>query len=73
MITLKPKINSRAFDFYWTNGAHIGYAYIEVDGYYTFMFAHHRNGNWDAHVLRAIADKLDELNKDWDEEVKQVM
>jgi len=42
------------------------------DGFYYFHFANDKNsGYWQAYVLRAIADKLDDLNKKWDEHLKK--
>jgi hypothetical protein len=46
----------------------LGYAYREVDGYYVFM-AKNNDSFWSDHVLREIADKLTELNSDWDKQV----
>lgn len=40
----------------------------EIDEFYYFYFANDKNtGYWQANVLRLIADKLDELNKEWSE------
>ena len=48
----------------------IGYIYMEVDGYWVFM-PKTGQGHWDSYSLRAIADKLDELNKPWDDKIKR--
>lgn len=40
------------------------------DGYRVF-WPDHRRGFLDAFALRVIADELDRLNKDWDEQVKR--
>ena len=53
------------------NNIHVGNMYKEVDGYYVYEYNNSRNGFWEAHALRMIADKLDEMNKDWDEEIKE--
>jgi hypothetical protein len=42
----------------------------DLDGYYYFWPAGGR-GHLDANHLRAIADKLDEINKPWDEQIKR--
>jgi len=42
------------------------------DGYY-YWGPDFKDGTvWEAHVLRAIADKLDELNKEWDDIVQNM-
>jgi hypothetical protein len=41
----------------------------DVDGYYYFWRNESLHGSESAYILRAIADKLDELNKPWDEEI----
>ena len=54
----------------YINGHVLGEFYREVDGYYVFVFAEPNVGCWEAHVLREIADTLDEMNAPWDAEVK---
>lgn len=51
---------------FWDNGKYLGYCYVEVDGYYVFVNDPTNNGAWSDYVLRAIADVLTELNKEWD-------
>lgn len=51
------------------NTCHCGQLCVEVDGYY-YYWPTTRGGFVDAHFLRQIADKLDELNKDWDAQVQ---
>ena len=48
----------------------IGEALMLEDGYYHFLPLP-EHGTLAPYVLRAIAELLDELNKDWDEEVKE--
>lgn len=43
-----------------------GELYIESDGFYVFDPVAGRTGYWPAWMLRNIADKLDELNKEWE-------
>lgn len=64
------KQNEGKLEFYWDNGCYIGHAYIGDDGFYAYEFEH-GGGSWEAHALRAIADKLDELNKPWDDQIKK--
>jgi hypothetical protein len=53
------------------NGACCGELYCEVDGYYVYWPDESLQGCVSAEFLREIADKLDELNRPWDEEVKR--
>jgi hypothetical protein len=50
------------------NGVVIGQMYQEVDGYYVFL-PDRKDGFWEAYVLRAIADMLDEKNERWHKQV----
>lgn len=52
---------------YWENGVYLGDVLQKEDGFYDFWPDRdvHRGGYWPAHMLRAIADKLDEMNKPW--------
>ena len=45
----------------------VGKLYIESDGFYVFDPLPSRTGYWPAWMLRNIADKLDELNREWQE------
>lgn|SRR3990167_8527301 len=48
----------------------------DVDGYYYFIFnemKYRANSMWTSYILHAIADMLDEVNKDWDEQVRKDM
>lgn len=55
--------------FYWKdNDAPLGYAYSEVDGYYVFVIESN-GGSWPDYLLKAIADKLTDMNKDWDAQI----
>lgn len=47
---------------------HIGDFEREVDGYYVFVPINN-GSSWNAWIMRAVADKLDELNREWDEQV----
>ncbi len=46
-------------------GALVGELYMEADGFYVFDPIVGRTGYWPAWMLRVIADKLEELNKEW--------
>lgn len=58
------------YNVFWENGKRLGYFRLDVDGYYYFEELPN-GGYWSAHSLRYIADKLDEINKPYDDEVNQ--
>ncbi len=61
--------DTKGYMVYYENGVHIGEFYMEIDGYWVFEQKHENSGYWNAHVLRGIADKLDELNAPYEDEV----
>ncbi len=70
MINTK-EVDSGRIEFFWgNNNKHLGYAYQEVDGFYVFQFEDN-NGCWSDYSLKAISDKLFELNKNWNEHLKK--
>lgn len=64
-------ITNKDGKIYWKNGSFIGDIYPEVDGYYVWVPPEPFLGCWESHVLRHIADYLDEINKPWHDEVCQ--
>ncbi len=48
----------------------IGCFTIQDDGYLGF-YPDEPSGYWSSYALRLIADKLDEMNKEWDDQVKK--
>ena len=57
---------------FWYEGKYLGYAYMEVDGYYVFIFDNPTSGAWASYSLRWVADALDEINKEWDEIISKI-
>ena len=51
-----------------SSGAHVGEAYPLDDGFYYYDDGSPR-GVMEAHTMRTIADKLDEMNKEWSEQI----
>jgi hypothetical protein len=49
--------------------AYIGDFLKDVDGYFYYWPPPNQGGCFVAWLLRALADKLDEINKDWNEQV----
>jgi hypothetical protein len=58
------------YKFNFENGVYLGYAYPEIDGVYVFVFES-ITGCWNSYVLKMIAERLDELNKEWDDHLTQ--
>ena len=52
------------------NNQMIGELIMDVDGYFYF-WSTVKDGCWPSYILRYIADKLDEINKDWDNKIKE--
>lgn len=68
MLTLKEKTPG-AYDVIYHNGTKIGKFYMEVDGYYVFL-PENNSGYFNEYSLKLIINKLTELNKEWDNHVK---
>lgn len=49
---------------------HLGEFVLDVDGYFYYWPTDER-GCWASYSMRWIADKLDELNRPWDEFIQQ--
>ena len=45
------------------DGPYVGDIYLEVEGFY--VFSPLTRGYYESHDLRKVADKLEELNKEW--------
>ena len=62
------KLNSAIYDVIYENGVKLGHLLREVDGFFVWYPPHPSNGGaWNSHIIRNIANKLDELNKEWEE------
>ena len=69
-VTLKPA-DGRNYQMHWNDSIQIGKAVIDVDGYYYFLPNVNGGGLWQAHVLKKIAEVLDNLNKEWNDQVEK--
>ena len=56
------------YNVQYYNGVFMGEFEKLEDGYYHY-WPIKREGCWAAHAMRAIADKLDELNKPWHDKI----
>lgn len=65
--TEKITRDHRVYHFYYVNEAFLGTAERDESGFYNFYFAEENRGYWTAHALRLISDKLDELNREWND------
>lgn len=43
---------------------------MQDDGYYGY-YTTETSGYWSSYALRGIADALDDLNREWDEQIKK--
>ena len=68
---LKVKgVNEFIKELYTEKGKVLGTFEMDVDGYFYFWRNEKLTGCDSSYVLRDIADKLDEVNKKWDEHLK---
>jgi hypothetical protein len=56
------KINNNTYNVYWNNTVLVGTFEMDCDGFYYF-YVSDDPGSWTSYTLRLIADKLDEVNK----------
>jgi hypothetical protein len=68
---IKLKQKGFSYNVLTSSNKLIGTFELDIDGYYYYCERKDLNGFWDSHILRLIADKLDEVNKPWDESVKE--
>ena len=55
---------------YFNKNKKIGSFIIQDDGYYGY-YPNELSGYWSSYALRLVADELDQINKEWDEQVKK--
>lgn len=59
-----------SYDVYAYNGHKMGNFLMKEDGYYDF-WPDLGGGYWPGYMLRALADALDELNYEWDKQIRE--
>ena len=64
------EINVYLRELYTEKGKVLGTFEMDVDGYFYFWRNEKLTGCDSSNILRGIADKLDEVNKEWDEHLK---
>lgn len=58
------------YEVYFENNVKLGHFLMDVDGYYYWWpMEDMGKGMWAPYVLRALADKLDDLNYPWDDQI----
>jgi len=65
------KIGDNHFKVIFGGNRHIGYAIMDVDGYYYFEQTTQANGFWSSYALRMISDLLDEINLDHENKIRE--
>jgi len=70
------KINEHSYKIYYNSmpgntGKYLGKFIMDVDGFYYYWPCEKLTGSWSSYSLRGIADKLDELNKEYEENIKE--
>ncbi len=63
-------VNQQGMKLYWGNGVYLGDVIADVDGYYKFWPEVRGGGYWDEHILFAVGNRLKELNKECDMQVR---
>ena len=70
-LTYKPYGSSDGdLKVYYTNGVYMGDILRKEDGFYDWWPVH-RGGYITSWILRELADKLDEMNKEWEETIEK--
>jgi hypothetical protein len=70
MNVIYQQINQQKYIVRTNNGKFIGEFIRDVDGYFYF-WAENNLGAWPSYLLRDIADKMDEINQLWDEQLEK--
>lgn len=69
LIELKPG-PGKYYVFYKPNGVHVGEMIVMEDGYYVFWPNDLRKGYWNEAVLLGLSEVLADLNKEWDDRIR---
>lgn len=72
MIALSKITDNKYQVIFSENNKFLGMFERDIDGYFYFSEDSRSKGFWSSYVLREIADKLDEINRDWDEQIKKL-
>ena len=67
MNLIYKQINNQTFNVLTLNDHLVGELIMDVDGYYYFWPSN--DGCWPSHIMRSVANKLDEINKPWNDQI----
>lgn len=70
MMCYKKHLRDDVYTIHYSNNHLLGEAMRDVDGYYK-LWMEPKGGLWDAEVLREISNILDNMNKEWHQEVME--
>ena len=70
---MEIKLEKQSDNLYdvWFNVKYLGRFVKDVDGFFYYWGDESLSGSWSSYQLRAIADKLDEINKPYEEVVDE--
>ncbi len=69
MNLIYKQINSQKFNVLNPSDYLVGELIMDVDGY--FYFWPSNDGCWSSHIMRSIANKLDDINKQWNDNITE--
>jgi hypothetical protein len=69
MNLIYQKVDPQKYNVVTKNEKLVGELIMDVDGYFYF-WPEDSTGAWTPYILRQLADKMDEINKPWDEQVE---
>lgn len=64
------KVSKFVYKAFTPNNKYLGTFELDVDGFWHFWNTDYIAGSWSSHSLRAVADKLDEINKPFEKELE---
>ena len=67
---IHKKTDLGSYYVYTNTDVYIGVFVMDVDGYYYYWPEKEKGGCWSPWMLRDVTDKLDEVNKPWDDIVQ---
>ena len=68
MNLIYKQIDKQKFNVLTPNDHLVGELIMDVDGYFYF-WQNRSDGCWSSHIMRSIANKLDDINKPWNDEI----
>ena len=70
MNLIYQQVNKYKYSIRTNNGKLVGDLIMDVDGHFYF-WPEDNNGAWSSHHLRELTYKMDEINKQWKEQVEK--